>query len=548
MDVPRPSAHELHACPSATAHIGGVGATTAVDRSSPQPCAVTRQRGVRVLSFIGLLQRTRARTLIVALLVALLAAVVPIARMAGVARADGAPLKAVIIVGPTHEQTDGNLYDGEIFAQQAEALGYDVRRVFHPYATWENVLANIQGANLVVYMGHGYGWPSPYTNGMKENRQNGMGLNTYAGSGPAERTYYGANLIKANVRLAPNAVVILNHLCYSAGNGESSMPIPTEDVARERVDNMANGWLAAGAGVVFASTWGQSLDMPLTLATTDQTMDNIFMTPSPGIGSPDGYIGWHDVRLPSYRTPGALVHLDPHPDFGYMRALTGRLDMTTAEWRAGAGQLAPPPPAESLVPLVVNFSTPKPAALFATDADALSGTTRLQINLNQIATVTWRMVDSAGATVRTLLAGSQAGPGAVRFDWDGRADDGSWVPEGWYSSVVEATTVLGGYALQQRAVYVGAFQVMPSVNVAFRGGSMTLRIASTEALAGAPTVQVIQPGVAPWTVQASNGGRKKYRVTVTLQPYGDAGAVQFLVSGTDKYGGFQQTVLNVTLN
>ena len=39
----------------------------------------------------------------------------------------------------------------------------DVRRVFHPHATWDAVMANIQGANLVYYAGHGYGWPSPYT-------------------------------------------------------------------------------------------------------------------------------------------------------------------------------------------------------------------------------------------------------------------------------------------------------------------------------------------------------------------------------------------------
>ena len=500
------------------------------------------------MSYVSSLQRTSARTLLVALLLALLAVTLPIAGLAGVARADGAPLKAVIIVGPTHEQTDGNLYDGEVFAQQAEALGYDVRRVFHPYATWENVLANIAGANLVVYMGHGYGWPSPYTNGMKENRQNGMGLNSYAGSGPAERTYYGANLIKANIRLAPNAVVILNHLCYSAGNGEPWMPIPTQDVARERVDNMANGWLAAGAGVVFASTWGQAVDMPLTLATTDQTMDNIFMTPSPWIGSPDGHIGWQDLWLPSYRTPGAVVHLDPSPDFGFMRAVTGRLDMTTAEFRAGAGQVAPPPPPESLVPLQLMFAKPRPASLFATDGDGLSNSTRLQINLNQIAAVSWRMVDASGATVHTLLSGSQVGPGAVPFDWDGRSDDGSWVPEGWYTSLVEATTAFGAYAIQQRAVYVGAFQVTPSVNVAFSGGSLTLRITSTEPLAGTPTVQVIQPGVAPWTVASIKSGRNKYRVNVTLQPSAEPGAVQFVVSGTDRFGGYQQSVLNLALN
>ena len=103
----------------------------------------------------------------------------------------------------------------------------DVRRVFFPNATWDNVLANIQGANLVVYMGHGYGWPSPYTAQLTESRQNGMGLNTFDGSDQDEYTYYGANLIKQYITLAPNAIVFLNHLCYAAGNGEAGMAIPT---------------------------------------------------------------------------------------------------------------------------------------------------------------------------------------------------------------------------------------------------------------------------------------------------------------------------------
>ena len=47
-----------------------------------------------------------------------------------------------------------------------------------------------------------------------------------------------------------NAVVFNIHLCYAAGNGESGMAIPSDDLARERVDNFANGWLAAGAGAV----------------------------------------------------------------------------------------------------------------------------------------------------------------------------------------------------------------------------------------------------------------------------------------------------------
>ena len=68
----------------------------------------------------------------------------------------------MIIVGPVESLTSTYLGYGETWAKEAEAQGMDVRRVFSPNATWANVLANIQGANLVVFLGHGNGWPSPY--------------------------------------------------------------------------------------------------------------------------------------------------------------------------------------------------------------------------------------------------------------------------------------------------------------------------------------------------------------------------------------------------
>jgi len=120
--------------------------------------------------------------------------------------------KAVIIVGPTHDLTQQNLDDGETLARAAEGYGMDVRRVFFPNATWANVLANVQGANLVVYLGHGYGWPSPYRP-FREKFQNGVGLDPYAGASKSDVDYHGGKQIRDNWHLAPNAVVFLGHLC-----------------------------------------------------------------------------------------------------------------------------------------------------------------------------------------------------------------------------------------------------------------------------------------------------------------------------------------------
>jgi len=268
-----------------------------------------------------------------------------------IVRAEPAPLKAVIIVGPTHSATDTYLSEGEILAQAAESHGMDVRRLFHPNATWDNVMANIDGANLVVYMGHGYGWPSPYPP-FREQYQDGIGLNPYAGGAKNNVKYYGAKWLRENWHLAPNAIVFLNHLCYAAGNGEPGMSKPSWEVARQRVDNMASGYLAAGARAVFAYSWQKFARTLNQLFTTNATIEEIFKTPG---SRPRAYYGWigADPRwFDSVRTPGAQNLLDPDPADGFLRAVSGDLSMTAGQWQgiepgtwtAPAFQAVPSPP------------------------------------------------------------------------------------------------------------------------------------------------------------------------------------------------------------
>jgi NhaP-type Na+/H+ or K+/H+ antiporter len=71
--------------------------------------------------------------------------------------------KVVIIVGATHGATAG--YRSNADAAYAEAIKYtkNVVKVYSPNATWSKVKAATKGANIVIYFGHGNGWPSPYT-------------------------------------------------------------------------------------------------------------------------------------------------------------------------------------------------------------------------------------------------------------------------------------------------------------------------------------------------------------------------------------------------
>lgn len=384
-----------------------------------------------------------AATVLVATLFSLAVQLAPMTGAVPRAHADTPPPpKAVFIVGPAGtSMTDSNLVDAEKMAKQAEAVGMDVRRVFFPNATWDNVLANIQGANLVVYMGHGYGWPSPYTKVLTESRQDGMGLNTVAGSGANEYTYYGANLIRENILLASNAVVILVHGCYTAGNGEPGSAIPSEDLARERADNFASGYLGAGARAVFAFGWNQKLDYPKALATSDSTMDEMFMTT--GGGSPAGWIGWHDDRFDSERTPGAMNHLDPHPHIGYYRAVTGDLNMTAGEWRSGTAPSDPPPPpppgeAPQITSLSAEDGSTVPFSVagsgvpsFHPNGDGLDEELVVNHTVTKAAYLDVTVTNSAAETVRTYTIWSASGDGSSR--WNGKDNAGHLVPDGTYT-------------------------------------------------------------------------------------------------------------------
>ena len=80
----------------------------------------------------------------------------------------------------------------------------------------------------------------------------------------------------ATSKLAPNAIVLLAHLCYASGNSESGKPLPSAAQARQRVDNMAAGWLKAGARAVVAEAHFGPAWYVHQLFTTHATVDQLF--------------------------------------------------------------------------------------------------------------------------------------------------------------------------------------------------------------------------------------------------------------------------------
>jgi len=358
------------------------------------------------------------------------------------------PIKAVIVVGPTHSSTTEYLAEGELFADQAEAAGMAVTRVFHPYATWSAVRTAAEGANLLVYFGHGNGWPSPYAP-FQENTKNGFGLNTSAGGSSSSVTYYGGNFMRESLRLAPNAVVFLYRSCYAAGNGESGQPVPTEAIALERTDNFAASFLApeVGAGAVFAFWKKQYVDFAARLMTPGMTMESILRVTSTMSGYPSsGWIGTSPVYAESKRTPGAQMLLDPRgatPEVrDYSRALSGELGMTTDTWRGNAPEAGHED--DTVAPEVTHLAgiqavDTQPAAgsapTFTPNGDGISDTMTLSHTVSEPSYLQFVIVRAAdGTTVRRFTSWTDGGAGVTI--WDGRSDNGAYVAEGRFDVTV----------------------------------------------------------------------------------------------------------------
>jgi hypothetical protein len=232
--------------------------------------------------------------------------------------------KVVIIVGATHGATSQYRARADSAYAVARAYTENVVKVYSPNATWSAVRTAIQGANVVVYMGHGNGFPSPYRTTPWPYSQNGFGLNAVAGQGDDNNTYYGESYIAAEIRLAPNAVVLLHHLCYASGNSEPGFAEPTLAVAKQRVDNYAAGFLAAGAAAVIADGHAGPEAYLRGLFEQSTSLDRLWR------GAPNFH--GNAFAFPSSRTPGATAQMDPDaPSGGYYRAMTGDPEVRTSD-------------------------------------------------------------------------------------------------------------------------------------------------------------------------------------------------------------------------
>ncbi|MFN8629439.1 MAG: FlgD immunoglobulin-like domain containing protein [Chloroflexota bacterium] len=258
-------------------------------------------------------------------------------------RAASANPKVAIIVGATGSVTAS--YKSAANELYAEAIKYtpNVVKVYSPNATWSKVKSAVNGASIIVYLGHGNGTPSPYPNDPAYTTKDGFGLNATASGSDSNTKYYGEPSIRT-LTPAPNAVVLLFHLCYASGNSEPGNPDPSLSVARQRADNYAAGFLRMGARAVIAIGHSHDPYYIRALFTMRQSIRD-YWTQAPGFHN-------HVLQYASVRTPGKTELLDPDKatPWGFWRSLTGDMTLNTADVTGAAYANTGGDPAKMAVP------------------------------------------------------------------------------------------------------------------------------------------------------------------------------------------------------
>lgn len=278
------------------------------------------------------------------------------------AAAVSADPKVVLVVGATHGATESYRSHMSEVAATVARYSRNVVTVYSPNATWSAVRSALQGASIVVYMGHGNGFPSPYSATLNRNTQDGMGLNLAAGAGDSNTKYYGESYIANEVDLAPNAVVILSHLCYASGNSEPGTTEPTLAVAKARIDNFAAGFLRAGARAVIAEGHGDPSYYIEQLFTTSATVEQIWR----GSGGARGNV----FDFPSVRTPGYTAYSDPETRSGstyagFYRSLVAKPTLTSDQVTGGRYARTDTTPISLSVPGAAEVTAPQGANLYS---------------------------------------------------------------------------------------------------------------------------------------------------------------------------------------
>ncbi|MDQ2673334.1 MAG: cell wall-binding repeat-containing protein, partial [Chloroflexota bacterium] len=279
--------------------------------------------------------------------------------------------KVAIIVGPVGSMTTGYRSRADDVAEAATAAGATVVKAYSPNATWAQVKEAVKDANVIVYFGHGNGYPNPYGSNELTDRSNGWGLNTKTTNGDADswsagtlvycgerallgtltssddaarRTYCGGTA-NDGISPAPNFTMVYAQAHYAPGFGEryvESAPLTTLSEAQQRVRHYSTPILKLG-GTYIATAYGDA-DQIVTRVLTqpnrayaDIFADGRGWSPSTAVSMAHPDVSGSQVWV--QRTVIGGFHFGD-PDYWY--AFAGRPNRTPAGGTATVATTTPP--------------------------------------------------------------------------------------------------------------------------------------------------------------------------------------------------------------
>ncbi len=494
--------------------------------------------------------------------------------------------KVAVIVGPVGGGSIQSFYlnSGEESAQSVEALGGTAVRVFSPDATYAAAQAAVNGANIIVYIGHGSGFPNPYSATLQTAWNNGWGLNRVAGVDSQDPTGHGHTIgtsmvycgeaalegkpkpssVPSNqwcaggaITPAPGFVMVFSNACYAPGAGETESTTPTgEGLARTRVEYFSRPYLGLG-GTYFASDIGSQSVVEAILENPDTAFGDIFrmgngFSDSAVRGFSHSLFGGAQAWIQRTSGPGSLM--------SYWYAFAGDPSRTPAGGTATFEPLPPPPPsavrlsgadryATAAAISAATFDPGVPAALIATGtnyADALAGAAAASHLDAPLLLVTSTAVPAATAAELARLDPAHVyvlgGPSVV--------SDGVLAALGPYTTPTGgAVTRLSGPDRYATAAAVSAAVFAPGVPYAFiaTGENFPDGLAAGPAagLVGGPVLLTRQGSLPPATaaelarlgpqriVIVGSTGVVSNAVAAALAPYASVGVER--VAGPDRY-------------
>ncbi len=223
-------------------------------------------------------------------------------------------LKAVIVVGPldgggssSGPVTAREINNAELAAAELEANGVSVARFYAPNTSWTQIQAAANGAQFFMYRGHGIYWgplPNPPVGGIELNER-----------------IFSNDEIRAGLKLAPNAIVMI-YSCFSSGSSDTDKAPISQAEARRRIDEYSAPFFDLGAAAVYTSWYGDAFQMYFRSLFQGTTLGQAFKTfydfdpamsvlgthpTRPGLDFWMEYENWNPYPIPPYQYDSSFV-------------------------------------------------------------------------------------------------------------------------------------------------------------------------------------------------------------------------------------------------